>query len=489
MKTTGYYLTIFRNNANSLLIIKTIITIFQKIKGDTSMKKLITSTPGTLSALLNLQFLVSHAAHERVKKIIDSSFMKYSMKNKFSVILFIICFNFIYTNSNSQGSLSFVRGDVRGPGNCGQLQIGIQYDLYLWDHIDLELFDITNNQPANFSGGCSSGLLVSNFPSVGGYFEPYCLYVTPGLWRISATVHRDPPLVTITSPPLIVDFDPNSPYVEIRAGASGVSCRSCNDAIITVLKSRDQCHIWKASIYRNLLLIESQLFENPFDVIFFDNLGPYLYRVDCLFWDGDSWNIYSTDYFTIRKPKLAKAKMKKQGRRRSNSLALGIERDNNLYVSDTAVVYLRNVNSPYDIVDTSKSALDSVGNGEFNFHNADVGTPYYIVATHRNSLETWSSSGQVFGSDSLMNYDFSTSASQAYGNNMVLVDGEWTFYSGDVNQDGVIDLLDLTLVYNDASTFVTGYVVSDVTGDSIVDLDDMLIVYENAYRFVAVMRP
>ncbi|MBK8550239.1 MAG: hypothetical protein IPL53_03940 [Ignavibacteria bacterium] len=140
------------------------------------MKKLITSTSATLSTLLNLQFFFLQPAHDRVKKLIDSSFRVNNMKNKFSVILFIICFNFIYTNSNSQGSLSFVRGDVR-PGNCGQLQIGIQYDLYLWDHIDLELFDITNNQPANFSGGCSSGLLVSNFPSVSGYFEPYCLHV------------------------------------------------------------------------------------------------------------------------------------------------------------------------------------------------------------------------------------------------------------------------------------------------------------------------
>jgi hypothetical protein len=58
---------------------------------------------------------------------------------------------------------------------------------------------------------------------------------------------------------------------------------------------------------------------------------------------------------------------------------------------DTMTVYLRNATSPYSVVDVAKSEMNSLGQGTFTFTNAVNGTPYYIVLTHRNSIETWSS--------------------------------------------------------------------------------------------------
>ena len=66
---------------------------------------------------------------------------------------------------------------------------------------------------------------------------------------------------------------------------------------------------------------------------------------------------------------------------------------------------------------------------------------------------------------------------------------KYAVYSGDVNNDGTIDLNDVLSVYNGASVFSTGYVVNDVNGDNIVDLNDILITYNNSAAFVAVARP
>ncbi len=58
-----------------------------------------------------------------------------------------------------------------------------------------------------------------------------------------------------------------------------------------------------------------------------------------------------------------------------------------------------------------------------------------------------------------------------------------------MNQEGNIDLTDLVLIFNDASTFVTGYKVTDVNGDLITDLTDELIAFNNASLFVNKMTP
>jgi len=90
------------------------------------------------------------------------------------------------------------------------------------------------------------------------------------------------------------------------------------------------------------------------------------------------------------------------------------------------------------------------------------------------------------------NYNFTSSASQAFGNNMKQVDASpvrFGIYSGDVNQDGVVDGSDAAGIDNDAFNFVTGYVVSDVTGDNVVDGSDAAIADNNAANFVSKITP
>jgi len=165
--------------------------------------------------------------------------------------------------------------------------------------------------------------------------------------------------------------------------------------------------------------------------------------------------------------------------------------NSNLLIPDTLRVYIRNSLSPYAIVDSAKSYLNSSGIGIFNFSNVVNGDNYFIQLNHRNSIETWSDSIKSFANSNL-NIDFTSSATKAFGNNMIQIDTspiKYAVYNGDVNQNATIDLSDVLLVYNDATNFVSGYNVTDINGDNISDLSDVLITYNNSSNFVSVIRP
>ncbi len=113
--------------------------------------------------------------------------------------------------------------------------------------------------------------------------------------------------------------------------------------------------------------------------------------------------------------------------------------------------------------------------------------PYYITIRHRNGLETTTSSPVSFDNETI-SYSFDTPA-KAYGNNLLLMsDGYYTIYGGDVNQDGSVDTGDMTLVDNDAA-FVSGYLATDVNGDGTIDTGDMTIIDNNAAAFVGSITP
>ncbi|MEO7358424.1 MAG: hypothetical protein ABIY50_12975, partial [Ignavibacteria bacterium] len=110
----------------------------------------------------------------------------------------------------------------------------------------------------------------------------------------------------------------------------------------------------------------------------------------------------------------------------------------NFMITDTVTVFLRSATSPYAIIEFSKNILSPSGIGTFIFSNVTNGTNYYIVIKHRNSIETWSTTGNAFASGSLA-YNFTPAANTAYGNNQIQVDispARFAVYSGDVDQDG-----------------------------------------------------
>ncbi|MDQ3021246.1 MAG: hypothetical protein M3R36_11865 [Bacteroidota bacterium] len=160
----------------------------------------------------------------------------------------------------------------------------------------------------------------------------------------------------------------------------------------------------------------------------------------------------------------------------------------NEMISDTLGIYLRNVSPPYSFVDSARAVLDVNRDGIFTFANAANLTPYYIIIKHRNGLETWSISGNTFTSGNL-SYDFTLSASAAYGNNQILEGTKYCIYNGDVNQDDVIDLTDLGLIDNDVFNFNSGYVAADVNGDGLVDISDLEIADNNVLNFIGIQRP
>lgn len=151
----------------------------------------------------------------------------------------------------------------------------------------------------------------------------------------------------------------------------------------------------------------------------------------------------------------------------------------NSMVRDTVRVYLRNASSPFARVDSGKAYLSPSGQASVLFSNASNGVNYYIQIKHRNSIETWSKLPQMFSSNQLT-YDFTTSVTKAYGDNLKQSGNRWVIFSGDVNQDGAVDASDLSNVDNDSYNSLSGYVVTDLTGDNFVDASDGSICDNNA---------
>jgi murein DD-endopeptidase MepM/ murein hydrolase activator NlpD len=156
---------------------------------------------------------------------------------------------------------------------------------------------------------------------------------------------------------------------------------------------------------------------------------------------------------------------------------------------DTVTAIIRAPLSPYLIADSARVKLNSSGYAIANFFNLSDGVYYYIVVKHRNSIETWSKTVQQFNTGFPISYDFTTSRTKAYGDNMKYKSGKYCIYSGDINQDAFIDITDYSIVDNAVSIFGGGYTISDLDGDLFVDVSDMAIVDNNAYNFVSRIRP
>jgi len=155
---------------------------------------------------------------------------------------------------------------------------------------------------------------------------------------------------------------------------------------------------------------------------------------------------------------------------------------------DTVTVELRNTSAPYSLVDQAKIFLNSSGQGSAKFYNAMNGVPYYIVLKHRNAIETWSASPQVF-SASTLTYDFTTASNKAYGNNLNLIGSKWCIYSGDVNQDGFVETTDVNQVFTGNVNGATGYISTDLNGDLFTEVEDLNIVFRNNVLGVHKIRP
>lgn len=161
-----------------------------------------------------------------------------------------------------------------------------------------------------------------------------------------------------------------------------------------------------------------------------------------------------------------------------------------LNLRDTVKAYLHQATSPNIIVDSASTVIDSLTLKGYCFFNNAVTGLYYIRVKHRNGLETWSKpGGQTLTRGEVSVYDFTSSASQAYGGNLIQKGSAYCVYSGDVNQDGTIDGSDNGTIDNDVNLFATGYIVTDLNGDLTVDGSDLLISDNNSSNFISVIAP
>lgn len=176
-----------------------------------------------------------------------------------------------------------------------------------------------------------------------------------------------------------------------------------------------------------------------------------------------------------------------------------------LYPSGHTLAVIDPVNSP-NMFDTFTVKLHSPINGSIMFNEKIIfdingygrviipinfsGNSYYLVLKHRNSIETWSSLPILISGT--VNYDFTTSISQAYGNNLdtMKYNNIACIFGGDIDQNGIIDTVDF-MIWDTANTnFLFGYyLISDLNGDSNVDLSDFYPIDIGNYLLVKIESP
>ncbi|HNB80728.1 MAG TPA: YDG domain-containing protein, partial [Chitinophagaceae bacterium] len=156
---------------------------------------------------------------------------------------------------------------------------------------------------------------------------------------------------------------------------------------------------------------------------------------------------------------------------------------------DSIVVELRDTLAPFNVYHSATVILNQDGTLTDTLPNTNG--YYYIVLRHRNALQTWSAQ-PVLISGNTVNYDFTTSAAQAYGSNQIEIatgPSLWALYSGDVVIDENMDLLDLGAIETDISNFGSGYLSTDLNGDGNVDLLDSPVLESNISNFIYSIHP
>jgi hypothetical protein len=132
--------------------------------------------------------------------------------------------------------------------------------------------------------------------------------------------------------------------------------------------------------------------------------------------------------------------------------------------------------------------LSTTGNTSFTLPSSFNGS-YYITIKHRNSLTSVSAVPVSFN-NSTITYNFSDAVSKVFGNNQLQTyDGKWVIFGGDINQDGIVDAGDMSLVDNLAVQAAGGYLPSDSNGDGLIDSSDMAIVDNNATNATGSLTP
>ena len=155
---------------------------------------------------------------------------------------------------------------------------------------------------------------------------------------------------------------------------------------------------------------------------------------------------------------------------------------------DSIIVELHEANAPFGSLFSKVSVLHTNGTASMTLSPSVTPGNYYIVIKHRNGVETWSAAPVSLPATTT--YNFSTAATQAYGNNQIqMAPGIFALYTGDINQDDVVDGLDYNDWETDNNNFGSGYLAADINGDGVVDGLDFIYWEQNSNNFVGVAMP
>ncbi|MFH1119913.1 MAG: BACON domain-containing protein, partial [Bacteroidota bacterium] len=157
-------------------------------------------------------------------------------------------------------------------------------------------------------------------------------------------------------------------------------------------------------------------------------------------------------------------------------------------IADVIDVEFHNA-SEYSITEYTASGvqLSTSGDAVVNVP-AFLNGSYYLTVKHRNSVRITTANPVSFPGTEIT-YTFDQPAKAFGGNLLLMADGYYLIYSGDVNQDGFVDTGDTTPIDNDQFYFVSGYVVTDINGDGTVDTADGTFVDNNQFFFIGSILP
>ena len=158
-------------------------------------------------------------------------------------------------------------------------------------------------------------------------------------------------------------------------------------------------------------------------------------------------------------------------------------------IADQVTVELHNA-TDYATIEYTSGPVDLSTTGNIAIHTIpnSFGDSYYLTIKHRNSIETTTANPVNF-SGTPISYTFDAQA-KAYGSNMgFITDGVAVIYTGDENQDQIVDGTDLSEIGNLADVAASGYLPQDINGDGLVDGSDLSAAGNNADVAVGAVLP
>ena len=70
-----------------------------------------------------------------------------------------------------------------------------------------------------------------------------------------------------------------------------------------------------------------------------------------------------------------------------------------------------------------------------------------------------------------------------------MFDGNAALFSGDINQDGLVESADLGAIENAAQIFLSGYFPEDISGDNLVESTDYSFIENSTQQFIIGIHP